>query len=301
MASQPLLSVIVPTYRRERQLAACLGALGELAGETVTHEVIIVDDGSEQPPQRVVAAAADRLSVRLLCRPHRGPAAARNAGAAEARGRYLVFLDDDCLPARDWLTALAARITSAPDCALAGRTVNLCPRDLCAETSQLMVDYLHQFHQRSDGSTSFGTSNNLALPAAAFRAVGGFDETFVLAAGEDRDLCARLDEQGIRLVFANDVVVYHDHALTLGAFIRQQFNYGAGGYAFRRSLARRGGRSLRLESPAFYTGLVTHPCSRSVTPRAVASSALGALAQLAVAAGFVWARAFSAPGRSNRR
>lgn len=284
----PQLSIVIPTFQRERQLAACLDALAATMDEDVRCEVIVVDDGSSAPPHAVVTAAAARLPIRLLCQPHRGPAAARNAGAAVAGGSCFAFLDDDCLPAHDWQTALVGRLASDPTAAVAGRTVNVRSPGLCAETSQYIVDALHRHHLRQDGTTSFGTSNNLALPAAAFHAVGGFDEGFTLAAGEDRDLCARLDEHGVRLAYAEDVVVYHDHDLSLGDFVRQQFHYGAGAYVHRRAAARRAGRALQLESPAFYLDLVTGRGQRPPVLRSAATSALVALAQAAVAAGFLW-------------
>ena len=82
----PFFSVVVPTYRRPGQLAACLGALSRLDYPRDRFEVIVVNDGSPAPPQGEVEGFRDRLDVQLLRQAHAGPAAARNAGVTRARG-----------------------------------------------------------------------------------------------------------------------------------------------------------------------------------------------------------------------
>ena len=97
----PFFSIVVPTYQRPVQLAACLQALSRLDYARERFEVIVVDDGSPTPPKAVVESLRDRLQLTLHLQRHAGPAAARNAGAMRARGKYLAFTDDDCLPAAD--------------------------------------------------------------------------------------------------------------------------------------------------------------------------------------------------------
>src|SRR3712207_1403127 len=94
----PFFSVIVPTYERPAQLAACLGALARLDCPAASFEVIVVDDGSAAAPGRRLDEFRDLLDVRLLTQANAGPAAARNRGASEARGSFLAFTDDDCAP-----------------------------------------------------------------------------------------------------------------------------------------------------------------------------------------------------------
>src|SRR5262245_37328532 len=97
--AQTVFSIVVPTYQRPDQLTMCLQSLTFLDYPRSNFEVIVVDDGSEMPPETVVAAFHDRLDVTLLTQPHAGPAQARNTGAAHAKGAFLVFTDDDCTPA----------------------------------------------------------------------------------------------------------------------------------------------------------------------------------------------------------
>ena len=285
-------SVVVPTYGRPAQLAACLAALGALHYAREEFEVIVVDDESPEPPREVVEHAADAgLPVRLLEVPHGGPAIARNAGAAAARGRWLAFTDDDCAPAAGWLRALERAALAAPGAAVGGRTVNALDDDVYATASQRLVDFLYRRYDAGSTGFQFFTSNNVALPADRFHAVGGFDAGFPLAAAEDRDLCERWQHHGWPLAFAPDAVVRHAHAMTLRSFARQHFNYGRGAHHLQRARARRArAASLRLESARFYYDLVVERNADEHGVRAAVVPALKALSQVAYGAGYYWER-----------
>lgn len=116
-----LFSVIVPSHRRVEPLRACLASLLASDFPADRFEVVVVDDGNDE---RIEAAAAHEFDptrvtwVRLDA--NRGPAAARNAGAARARGDYLSFIDDDCLAPLSWLIALDQAIAASPDAAVGG-------------------------------------------------------------------------------------------------------------------------------------------------------------------------------------
>jgi GT2 family glycosyltransferase len=293
-APGPTFSIVIPTYRRPERLAACLAALARLDYPRERFEVIVVDDGSGAPPAALVAAQAGRLTVTLVEAVHAGPAAARNAGAARARGDYLAFTDDDCAPDPGWLRALARAATSAPGQMLGGRTVNALADNLWAAASQVLVEYLYAYYNSGaagTGEARFFTSNNLALPADDFRALGGFDGRFPLAAGEDRDLCDRWLAAGHRMTYAPAAVVRHAHALTPRRFWRQHLTYGRGAWRFHRGRAERGRGRLRLETIGFYAGLVRFPFGRARGWRAAALAALLIVSQAANAAGFALERA----------
>ena len=278
-------SVVVPTRARPAQLAACLDALARQDYPREGFEVVVVDDGGPTPGG-VLERFAGRLDVALVTRPHAGPAAARNAGARRARAPFLAFTDDDCAPDPGWLKALAAQLTETPDRLVGGRTVNALPRNLFSAASQSLTDYLYEYFDAARGRAAFFASNNLALAAEGFRAVGGFDESFPLAAGEDRELCDRWRARGRGLTYAPEAVVRHAHALTLGSFCRQHFNYGRSAVHFRRARASRGGGGVRVEPAAFYAGMLRHPFARAPRARASLLSALLAVSQAANAAGF---------------
>lgn len=251
-------------------------------------EVIVVDDGSEAPPEAVVASFRDRLDVVLLTQPHAGPATARNAGAAKARGQFLAFTDDDCEPARDWLRALANRFGVAQHRAIGGRTRNALPHNRYASASQLIVEYLHTYYNADPARPRFFTSNNLALPKDRFREIGGFATTFPLAAAEDREFCERWLQHGYPMAWAPEALVSHVHALTFRTFWRQHFQYGRGAFRFHRLRVEHGARRLGLEPPSFYLHLLRHPFSQARRPRALVLAMLLTVSQAAIAAGWLW-------------
>ena len=283
--AQPRFSVIVPTYRRPEALARCLAGLAQVDYPRQEFEVIVVADGDS--PARF--EAQDGLDARLLVQPRSGPGAARNAGAREARGRWLAFLDDDCRPEPGWLRGLERALETHPDAAVRGRIVNVVLRNAYSDTSQALMEYLVT-------TPEYLPSMNFALDAAAFAEVGGFDAAFTQT-GEDRDFSARWTASGREVVSADDAVICHSHHLGARSFVEQHFRYGRGAFRYRRAAALRSGR-FRLEPPSFYVGLVRHSLSRNGAGSPLARAALIAGAQLATAGGFAWEAAAEAARRS---
>lgn len=288
MISRPVFSIVVPTHARPRQLHACLSALAALDYPRRRFEVIVVDDGSEAPPEEIVERFGDRIDIRLVTQSHAGPAAARNTGARWARGEFLAFTDDDCAPAPDWLTELAARFAIAPDHALGGRTLNGLPENPFSSASQLLIGYLYAYYNDDPEEARFFTSNNMALPAEAFHEIGGFDTSFPRAAAEDRELCDRWLHHGRRMCYVPEAVVHHAHALTFRSFWHQHLNYGRQAFYFHRVHARRSQTKIRLEPPSFYLSLLRHPFAEEGGRRAPLLATLMGMSQMATAAGFFW-------------
>ena len=246
----------------------------------------MVDDGSEKPLNGVVDPLRHRLEVVLLSQPNAGPATARNTGAAQARGRFLVFTDDDCTPAPNWLNTLAKRFAATPDCAIGGRTLNKLSNNPFSDASQILIDYLYNYYNSDPNQAYFFASNNLALPKDRFLEVGGFDTTFPFAAGEDRELCDRWLNHGCRMIYAPEVVVWHRHWLTGRNFWKQHFGYGRGAYFYQQARLRRGRQHVRLEPLSFYLNLMRAPFGQTRSPRALLLAALLVLSQGANAAGY---------------
>jgi GT2 family glycosyltransferase len=226
----------------------------------------------------------------LVAQRNGGPAKARNTGAARARGDLLVFTDDDCLPQADWLTRMAAAHRRTPEAALGGRCVNALAGNPYSSASQMLVDYLYAYDDGRPGGARFFTSNNFAVPAASFTALGGFDTRFPTAAGEDRDFCARWRHAGQALLHVPDAVVAHAHELDLQRFWIQHRNYGRAAYQFHRIRAERLQEPFRVEPLGFYLGLLRYPWRRVAVSRALPLSALLFLSQLANARGFLLER-----------
>ncbi len=278
-------SIIIPTYDRPTQLNGCLQALARLEYPRDRFEVIVVDDGSETPPEAMVASLRDGLDVMLITQTHAGAAAARNTGAARAKGTFLAFTDDDCRPAQDWLQTLAARFAMTADHAIGGRVLNALPDNPYSGATQVIIDVVYAHFNSVPGRALFLVSGNFALPADKFRAIGGFDATFPRS--EDRDFCDRWLQHNYRMTYAPEALVYHAHPLTLRTFCGQHFNYGRGDFHFHRA---RAGRFLRRFRPdvRFYWAVFRRPFSEAGIRRTISLASFLLVWQAAKTAGFFW-------------
>lgn len=258
-----MISVVVPTRDRPQALARCLSALRR---QTATElELVVVDDSDDG---RAVAPGA-----RMLRTGGRGPAAARNAGARAARGDVVCFTDDDCAPGPDWAQRLAGACAAGG--AAAGRTIADPAAGPPAAAAQLLTNTLMlSTRATTRGGTilRFAPTCNLACHAGTLRALP-FDESFALAAGEDRDWCARLIASGRLLHHVPGAAVVHHPQLGLRGLVRQQVRYGRGAIGFRDA----GGA---LAGGGFYRAL-----ARATARAGPRTAACVALAQASVAAG----------------
>jgi glycosyltransferase involved in cell wall biosynthesis len=113
--TRPLLSVIVPYFDEAEHLEACLRSI--LVQRAPAFEVLAIDDGSGDASPAIVArlARSSKGRLRALAQDHKGPGAARNLGAREARGRILVFVDADMTAAPGFLARITAPIRAGKE------------------------------------------------------------------------------------------------------------------------------------------------------------------------------------------
>lgn len=216
--AEPKLSVVVPTFNRRRRLERLLQSIEAQVGAP-PFEVIVVDDGSTD-------GTGDTLQAHPICRYLRmtngGPARARNAGWRIARGEVVVFTDDDVVPSDTWLRDMEAAMRDTGAAAVGGVVRSLTTgfvEDFV--TAERLVD-----HGRDDGEVRFLVTANLAVKRSVLESVGGFDETFPLAAGEDTDLSFRLRKAGHRLAVVPSAEVGHDHRTDPRALLRTYHRHG---------------------------------------------------------------------------
>jgi len=262
MADVPTVSIIVPTFARRAQLKRCLDGIVGLAVAEASFEVIVVDDGGPEPLDVLVASYAERLDVRLIRQSRAGPAAARNVGAAVARGRFLAFIDDDCRPEPGWLPAMIRELKQDDRRLLGGLVENALTKNPYATASEHISRFVYEYGQMAGAREPFFTTNNMALAADLFRAIGGFTTAIPSATAEDKEFCDRWTAHGLALTHVPTMVVHHAHDLTLAGFLRQHFNYGRGILTFRLMRRRRTGGPLLPQPLKFYRELVSSSLRR---------------------------------------
>ncbi len=234
-------SVVIPTFNRASILEKTLGAL---AGQsfpgcppdrqpTARYEVIVVDDGSSDDTAARVRSLQrrSRVDLQYLYQENRRQAAARNLGSRQARGRYLVFLGDDTVPAPDFLARhQAGHRRQAETVAVIGYTpwADQLPRTRFME---YIGERGWQFgfsliQDPDDVPFNFLYTSNLSLSRDVFLETGGFDEDFQEYGWEDVELGWRLRQRGIRLVYRRDAVAQHHHPTTIASFLGRQRQVG---------------------------------------------------------------------------
>ena len=214
----PRISVVVCTHNGVRTIRDCCTGLRRLDYPDL--EVIVVDDGSTD----ATAAIVQEYGFRLIRTANRGLASARNTGFLVASGEIIAYLDDDAYPDPQWLTYLAATFMSTTHAAVGGP--NIAPTgdgpiaDCVARAPGGPVHVL-----LSDREAEHIPGCNMAFRRSALAAIDGFDPQF-RAAGDDVDVCWRLQERGWTIGFHPAATVWHHRRNSVRAYWRQQIGYG---------------------------------------------------------------------------
>jgi glycosyltransferase involved in cell wall biosynthesis len=281
-------SVIVPTRGRPQQLRQALEAIVQTDFPHNSLEVVVVADGEGQGLDVVASNISTDIAMRVIEQVQAGPGAARNTGATAARGRYLAFTDDDCLPTPTWLHALKRALDTSPRALIGGQTINSLEGNACSEASQLIQAIVYRHYNGQPDQAMFLASNNMAVGAEEFASLGGFDQAFRFAS-EDREFCDRWLWQKRPMRYVENAVVRHAHALTVATFFQQHFRYGTGAARYHRARAGRGSGKL-VDHVSFHANLDNWltPTVTGSPQRQVQIRMCLLLWQVANALGFLW-------------
>ena len=217
----PKVSVVICAYNAADTLDDCLNSLAQLSYPD--HEVIVVNDGSKDDTE---AIARRYPFIRLITTANNGLSVARNIGLSAAKGAIVAYTDADVRVDPDWLTYLVQPFLQSDVVAAGGP--NVVPPD---------DPWIAQCVARAPGGPTHVLFDdriaehvpgcNLAVRRDALLAIGGFNPIY-LRAGDDVDVCWRLQARGGKIGFAPAALVWHHHRASLGAYWRQQVGYGEG-------------------------------------------------------------------------
>jgi len=212
------ISIVVCTYNGARTLRDCLEGLRRLSYPA--YEVIVVDDGSTD----ATAAIAREYNCRLIRTANRGLANARNTGLAAATGEIIAYIDDDAYPDPHWLSYLAATFLSTSHAGVGGPNVAPAGDGPIAEcVARAPGGPVHVL--LTDREAEHIPGCNMAFRKACLEAIGGFDPQF-RTAGDDVDVCWRLQERGWTLGFQPPALVWHHRRNSVRTYWKQQIGYG---------------------------------------------------------------------------
>jgi len=217
-----LFSIVIPTYRRHNALLDCLNCLSYYFQPSFQAclgyqiEALVSDDAHDAFLKDILACSYPWVSY--YEGPARGPAANRNNGALHARGDWIVFTDDDCLPQPGWLEAYSAFVGNFD--ILVGRTSGLGTRTRADEECPINEDGRYLW------------SCNFAIKRNIYLAHNGFNENFPGAAMEDVEFNERLLKSCVLRHYVPNAAVLHpwrrrkglryakQHSLSIGLFVK---------------------------------------------------------------------------------
>jgi GT2 family glycosyltransferase len=221
-ASWPRVSVIVCAFNAADTIEDCLTSLEGLVYPD--YEIILVNDGSLD---RTSEIGHSHLRVRVIDTPNHGLGAARNLGLAEATGEVVTYTDADVRVDRDWLTFLVQPLLPSTGMVGSGGP-NLVPVDDPPMAQCIARAPGGPTHVLLDDRVAEHVPGcNMAFRREALLAIGGFNPIY-LRAGDDVDVCWRLQARGWKIGFAPAALVWHHHRSSLRSYWRQQVGYGEG-------------------------------------------------------------------------
>ncbi len=228
LRAYPKVSVIVCSYNGGKTLGECLRALDGV--NYPDFEVVLVDDGSKDDSQEIVARWLTERGARAqpdfqnIQQTNMGLSFARNTGAHAARGEVFAYTDSDCMPDPDWLYYLVGTLLSGDYAGVGGP--NISPPAVNSIQAAVAAAPGGPSHVLlTDVVAEHIPGCNMAFHRWAFDSVGGFDPEY-RKAGDDVDFCWRLQSNGGVIAFSPSAVVWHYRRFTLAAFRKQQEGYG---------------------------------------------------------------------------
>jgi GT2 family glycosyltransferase len=217
-------SILIPTYNGTRRIVHCLDALipqverSRSQGREI--EILVIDDGSKDD---TVAVVSQYANVRLISQVNAGPASARNRGAREARGRVLLFTDDDCVPMPDWLDAMLGCFHD-PEIVGAKGIYRTHQKSLAARFVQ--IEYEDKYRLMANApSIDFIDTYSAGFIRDRFQEMNGYDTSFPVACAEDIELSYRMSARGWKMKFAPEAIVYHMHPATFSSYLKKKYKF----------------------------------------------------------------------------
>ncbi len=217
----PRVSVVVCAYNAADTLEDNLRSLEQLTYPD--YEILLVNDGSKDRTSEIGHGFS---KVRVIDTPNAGLSAARNVGLAAATGEIVAYTDADTRVDRDWLTFLVQPFLTSDVVGSGGP--NVVPADDAPIAQCIARAPGGPTHVLLDDRIAEHVPGcNMAFRRDALLAIDGFNPIY-LRAGDDVDVCWRLQARGWKVGFASSALVWHHHRSSVKAYWRQQVGYGEG-------------------------------------------------------------------------
>lgn len=231
------VTVVLPTYNRLSRLQQVLAGLEAQTYPRDRFEVVVVSDGSSDGTNEFLRQVETLLQLTPLVQPNQGAAAARNQGIAAATGNYILFVDDDVVPAPQLIQEHRRMHACHGDNIVVIGPMLSPPGFEMSPWVRWMQERLAEQYAAMVGGAWAPTARqfytgNASLARAHLVAQGGFDTAFRRA--EDVELAYRLAEKGIQFLFNPDAIGYHFEERSFASWMSIPYAYGRNDVIFSR-------------------------------------------------------------------
>ena len=216
--NSPRISVIVCTYNGSATIRKSLEGIAKL--DYPNFEVIVVNDGSTDSTPDIVK----EFNVKLITTKNKGLSSARNTGMYNASGEIIAYIDDDAWPDPHWLQYITYAYSSSNHACIGGP--NISPYEsgfISTCVANAPGGPVHVLD--SDEIAEHVPGCNMTFRRDALMKIGGFDPVY-RCAGDDVDVCWRIQESGRTIGFHPSAVVWHQRRNSFKAYWKQQKGYG---------------------------------------------------------------------------
>ncbi len=225
------VSVIIPVYNDRERLAHCLGALNQQTYPHGQFEVVVVDNGSDESLEGMVASFP---IARLVLEQKRSSFAARNSGIEAARGDILAFTDSDCIPFPDWIENGVRQLMSMPNQGVVSGCVEVFSKIPEKPTVYESYDMIFGFQQEFWAKDrKYGATANLFTHRQIIDDVGPFNAN--IKSTGDQEWCLRAVDHGYQLSYSQDACVKHPARASLKALVHKRLRLAGGNFDSRKS------------------------------------------------------------------
>lgn len=230
------VSLVIPTYNRVQKLYRLLRSLD--CSRTFPEEIIIIDDNSKDSTKKLLKRwnKLERPFKKkvILKKTNRGPANSRNLGIKKSINNFIAFLDDDVIVENDWIYYISKTLLNSKDKNLAGvgGAVRSIRNDIISQY------YVEHRILEAPRLLNYLPTLNCCFKREVLMVIGGFNENFLFAGGEDTELCLKLKNQGYHFEKEKRAIVYHDFSPNLVKFCKRWIRYGKGTQLAIESLRR---------------------------------------------------------------
>jgi len=209
------IAVIIPAYNAGKYIRSTIESIFKQKGFAKNVEIIVVDDGSTDNTASIVK----EYPVTYKHQKNSGPAKARNTGWKNSKAEFIFFCDADCFAGDLWLSVMYNSFKKGIDVVAGSYALK--------ERPSLLEKCIHREifcrHLKMPEYIKVFGSYNVAMRRKVLTDVGGFNENYRRASGEDNDLSYRIIKAGYGIYFQKDAKVTHGHNETFFSYMKTQF------------------------------------------------------------------------------